>query len=382
MDYFIDYDYKKSYQCSPVTSSRHCTKLMYLIIKGVDLDVVQNYLSENLPVEQTALVREINATNENGWTALIIACRNANNNHNFQIAKFLLEKGADVNTRHNKGWTALMNAARTAGSDSNVETVQLLLENGADVNVRQINGWTALMMAARHTGSDSNVETIRLLIDKGANVNLRMSNDDGTTALMLAVVNDQSESNLETVRILLENGANPNEIDSDGKTPLTFLISRRLNMKNFLEIMKLLLQHGANPNAIDQELNSIWNHPRRDEIITLLLSHNFNPQKVMIDGKSFPEYVRSTKRECDKYDRFLKYPTKHDLSLLLKDLPIKSHDLLFRPSSLRFQVMDCHWNLNCYEMIKEKYPTLMTHLSIDCEEIFRIKIEDMFKYIV
>ena len=62
-----------------------------------------------------------------------------------EIARLLLEKGADVNAHERFGRTALM-AAASSGAP---EMVQLLLDKGAKVEAKDIYGTTALMIAAR-----------------------------------------------------------------------------------------------------------------------------------------------------------------------------------------------------------------------------------------
>ena len=57
------------------------------------------------------------------------------------IARLLVEKGADVDARDDTGVTALMNAAW----DQRLELVEFLIEKGADVNARDQDGKTALM---------------------------------------------------------------------------------------------------------------------------------------------------------------------------------------------------------------------------------------------
>ena len=59
------------------------------------------------------------------------------------VIKFLLERGLDVNARNEWGETALVIAARD-GSDALVE---ILLNNGADLNIRTRAGYSALTMA-------------------------------------------------------------------------------------------------------------------------------------------------------------------------------------------------------------------------------------------
>ena len=64
------------------------------------------------------------------------------------IARLLIEFGADVNLADADGTTALMKAA-FFGRD---EVVEALLANGADVTARQRNGATALDLAERKLG--------------------------------------------------------------------------------------------------------------------------------------------------------------------------------------------------------------------------------------
>jgi ankyrin repeat protein len=62
---------------------------------------------------------------------------------NFEIAKLLIDNGANVNAKSRYGGTALMEAAHFC----QIDILKLLLERGADVNaVASLNGksWTAL----------------------------------------------------------------------------------------------------------------------------------------------------------------------------------------------------------------------------------------------
>jgi ankyrin repeat protein len=76
---------------------------------------------------------------EEGTTPLIAACNRAH----YDVAKFLLDRGADVNSANRNGWTPLMGAA--SGGDKNL--VRLLIDRGADVKARHAYGWTALKLA-------------------------------------------------------------------------------------------------------------------------------------------------------------------------------------------------------------------------------------------
>ena len=58
--------------------------------------------------------------------------------------KVLHQLGADINAKNNDGWTAVMWAARNGHS----ECVKVLHQLGADINAKNNNGWTAVMRAA------------------------------------------------------------------------------------------------------------------------------------------------------------------------------------------------------------------------------------------
>lgn len=64
-------------------------------------------------------------------------------NNETDIAKFLIENGADVNKRDGFKMTCLMLAA----NNQNIELVKLLLAKGADKTLTDANGMTALKTA-------------------------------------------------------------------------------------------------------------------------------------------------------------------------------------------------------------------------------------------
>lgn len=59
------------------------------------------------------------------------------------IAKCLIEKGADINTKDNNGWTALMYASKFGM----VDVVKFLIKNNADANIKNKDGKIALDLA-------------------------------------------------------------------------------------------------------------------------------------------------------------------------------------------------------------------------------------------
>jgi ankyrin repeat protein len=180
-----------------------------------------------------------NAKGPRGQTPLMFA---ASQGHATVVAA-LLRRGADVNARsdvwgqveaqaphghpavqrefQHGGNTALMFAARAG----NLEVARLLVEGGADVNAPTPHGTTPLSMAAYAdfyparaendaylyadpvvTGKATppqHAEIVRLLLDKGADPN---GGAEVFTPLLVSVVRHREE----TVRLLLERGADPN----------------------------------------------------------------------------------------------------------------------------------------------------------------------------
>ncbi|AFM25094.1 ankyrin repeat domain-containing protein [Desulfomonile tiedjei] len=96
---------------------------------------------------------DANATDKDGYTALHFC-------HKPEMAKPLLDHGADVNAQATNGVTPLMKASCEGYDD----LVRLYLEKGADVNIRNTAGLTALTLA-KMKGRDKIAE---ILIRHGA----------------------------------------------------------------------------------------------------------------------------------------------------------------------------------------------------------------------
>lgn len=180
----------------------------------------------------------LESEDNNGNTPLNLACF-----HDFTkepaVARFLMDKGANVNTKNNEGFTPLHGACAGTGPDFNL--VQALIAKGANANVKQRDGnipLTPLQGAAMN----GDLKTAKLLIDHGADVDT-YDKVTGSTILQMAIT---FNSNEDMSKLLIESGAKPNQKDVQGNTELHLAA-----MRGFDEVIRLLVKHGADVNAVN-----------------------------------------------------------------------------------------------------------------------------------
>ena len=125
-----------------------------------------------LQPEEIDAAIDVDATNEAGWTPLMVA---AGQRDSSGVVSALIADGANVNFADDHGITPLMVAA----DHSNVEVVKLLMDADADIHARSDDGSTALMKAAG--ALDNQVEMVTMLLEAGADKTIR--NKYGNTAL-------------------------------------------------------------------------------------------------------------------------------------------------------------------------------------------------------
>lgn len=123
------------------------------------------------------------------------------------VARLLLERGAEVDALGFMGRTALHNAA-IAGR---VEVLSLLLQSGADSSRTDDEGCTALM----HAAEVKEAGIVRLLLENMGGRGLDVRDEEGRTALWLA----GHFGNLEMVSALLLAGADHTVPDKSRRTP-------------------------------------------------------------------------------------------------------------------------------------------------------------------
>jgi hypothetical protein len=133
-------------------------------------------------VKRLLSIRNINVNvkdDERGSTPLHHAARNGH----VEIARLLLQNGAEVNAKSNRGRTPLYCAAL----NGHIDILHLLVENGADLEAQDNNGVRALHYAAYY----GQLPFIQELISR-YHVDINASLNDGRTALRVARTRNHS----------------------------------------------------------------------------------------------------------------------------------------------------------------------------------------------
>lgn len=126
-------------------------KVLILLCCFMFVFIGLSYGEENQ--SQCKSVADINSNPKHGVTPLISAVKK----NNIEIAKMLIEKGADVNA---VGGSEKKTAIFFAVSDDNVEMVKMLISKGADLNVTDAYYQTPLNIAVEK----GNKKMINLLL--------------------------------------------------------------------------------------------------------------------------------------------------------------------------------------------------------------------------
>uniref|UniRef100_A0A1X7T621 Death domain-containing protein n=1 Tax=Amphimedon queenslandica TaxID=400682 RepID=A0A1X7T621_AMPQE len=234
----------------------------------------------NEAVEFLLQLGYIDHTNEEGKTALMLACERGHED----IVHSLLSAGANVDIQDIRGWTALM----IASEHNHSPILYMLLEANANPYLTILDGSNALMIASYY----GNYEVIELLISKG--VDYKYQRDDGVNTFILACQNGHiqivelllkeqvdpsiqrndggnalmlacQDGHIQIVELLLKEQVDPNVQKNDGVTALMLA-----SANEHYEVVKLLLEWKANPTIKSAKGNTALSLAKTDETKTLL----------------------------------------------------------------------------------------------------------------
>ena len=152
------------------------------------------------------------------------------------VKKLVEADPAIVNTENSDGDSPLYIAVQ----EENMDIAKYLIDNGADVNhINTREVWSILHLACHL----KNLEMVELLIDNGAN--LEEKNEQGQTALIIAIQKNHGKSHLEVIETLLKAGADFLYTDNTGRTALDWA-----QQNDDDDVIRLLIQYAPSTSNI------------------------------------------------------------------------------------------------------------------------------------
>jgi ankyrin repeat protein len=207
---------------------------------------------------------DLSAKDDEAWTPL----HRALSRGHMDIARLLVECGADVSAKGDDGWTPL----HLASTRGNLDLTRFLIERGADVSAEETYGWTPLHRAA----SNGHVDLARFLVEGGADVSAK--DQYGWTPLNRAL----SNGHIDLARYLAEYGGAAKS--EDGSSPLHMVLS-----EGHVDLAWFLVEHGADVSARDAigstPLHWASSHGHGD-LVQLLVAYGADVLATDEDGRT------------------------------------------------------------------------------------------------
>ena len=224
---------------------------------------------------------DIDLPDPDGVSPLLVAIMNAN----WDLAKQLIEAGADVNQWDIFGeaplFTAIDLRSRIDGGRASIDPPNKTTGTGdrqAAARARRQSEHAAVLQAGERARRDAT---------------------RGATPLIRAAIN----ADLEVVKLLLEHGADATVYMADRQTPIHAVLAGRATEQQALELIRILQKAGTDVNVV-----ALINHPeeirggtalhyavrkRYKEVIKLLASFGIDMNAVDQDGLTALDYTQS-----------------------------------------------------------------------------------------
>ncbi len=247
-----------------------------LIANGADLNIpakngftLLHYAIENgfSDLALVLIAKELNVNTKYPWgdTPLIRAISMAANNSNHKnVAKALIEHGADLELNDKNGYTALI----TAIQYSQFDLALLLIEKGAQIDVANqanITQWKKIIENIEAHGSNPDFMTLmRAFHRRGFNINDKDILD--RSILLNAIMG----GHLELVLDLIKQGADVKAQDKDGNNALMYL---DFSKSSAIDIALELVKQGIDINSVGTNGNNI--------LMDLVLSNTFSVDNLI-----------------------------------------------------------------------------------------------------
>lgn len=285
---------------------------------------------------------DVRGAETHSWTAL----GEAVSAHRLDIAKLLLDHGADIHNTNYWEDPALAASTYETSPQGDMSLFELLLDYGADINASGCRG-TPLSMAAHH----GDVEMMKFFLSKGAGPNIRYGHrwkkgskvsGNGSMRMALHLI-AAKKTPLEAMTILLNAGAIVDVRDCKGWSPLHLVILADNEVLIDKAKVEALLRFGANvniPHKLPHRRSQCTCHSSQGpvpgdtalhyaarsecengaEIMALLLENGADVNAIDRRGCTPLHVARVEKREEEKY-RCLEILLRHGADINAQDIP-------------------------------------------------------------
>lgn len=296
-NYYTEYAYGYN------TASKHCTRLMHIIIHLKEYTQAEMYdvLIECL---KTYPKEKINQSNERRDSVLDITAKHLNETIYLDAFRLLLKSGAESTN-------AIFFIAKHVYAINHLEALRLFIQiKGNDAaNLKNSSKGTLLGAVCEDIQTERHIEAIQFLLESGADVNAEIYS--GHSALSLACFNYQCDLAIKAIQVLLDAGANVNTKSSFFFKPLTVLIRFFPINRNRADAIRLLISRGADVHGSQDGINLLTltaaNTVSEDglEVMKLLIQHNLDINAGIRNGHTILTLACHAQNYCIDVVRFL-----------------------------------------------------------------------------